>query len=66
MSIKHIQARFTSGNSGPITKAMVPLEEWQEAMREIRQLRYDSEAYYRLMAELDKQMSDLDDYVMRY
>lgn len=29
MSIKHIQARFTSGNSIPITKkAMVPLEEW--------------------------------------
>ena len=66
MSIKHIEARFTSCNSVPITKAMVPLDEWKEAMREIRQLRYDSEAYYRLVAELDKQVTDLDDYVMQY
>lgn len=66
MSIKHIQARFTSGNDIQITKAMVPLEEWQESMREITQLQYDSEAYYRLVTELDKQVMDADDYMMQY
>lgn len=61
MSIKHIEARFTSGNSIPITKAMVPIEEWQAVLVEIKMLRYDSAAYYLLLEELTRQVSGHDD-----
>ena len=39
MTIKHIQARFTSGNEIPIDKAMVPADEWRMAMAEIQVLK---------------------------
>ena len=39
MTIKHIQARFTSGNEIPIDKAMVPADEWRTAMAEIQVLK---------------------------
>ena len=35
MTIKHIQARFTSGNDISIDKAVVPANEWRMAMAEI-------------------------------
>lgn len=44
MSIKHIQARFTSGNHIAIEKAMVPVTEWNAAMGEIEQLRKELES----------------------
>lgn len=39
MTIKQIQARFTSGNAIPVDKAIVPASEWAEAMDEIESLR---------------------------
>lgn len=39
MTIKHIQARFTSGNDIPIDKAVVPASEWNAAMAEIQVLK---------------------------
>lgn len=44
MTIKHIQARFTSGNHISIEKAMVPVTEWNAAMGEIEQLRKELES----------------------
>lgn len=39
MSIEKIQARFSSGNSVPVDKAVVPASEWNAAMSEIATLR---------------------------
>lgn len=69
MSIKHIEARFTSGNSIPITKAMVPIEEWQEVMREIEQLQYDIRRLESLVEQYREEAAhreNPDDYVMQY
>lgn len=35
MTIKAIEARFTSGNDIPVQKAMVPADEWKAAKAEI-------------------------------
>lgn len=55
MTIKHIQARFTSGNHIAIDKAMVPVTEWNAAMGEIEQLRKELES--------EKELRRIGDYI---
>ena len=53
MTIKHIQARFTSGNEIPIDKAVVPADEWRMAMAEIQVLK-DMLIWNRLEIDADE------------
>ena len=55
MTIKHIQARFASGNHIAIDKAMVPVTEWNAAMGEIEQLRKELKS--------EKELRRLGDFV---
>lgn len=68
MTIKHIQARFTSGNEIPINKAMVPADEWRMAMVEIQVLKdqfiWDKSEISQLQEQnkyLYKKLEDMDD-----
>lgn len=60
MTIKAIQARFTSGNDIPVQKAMVPADEWHMAMAEIQVLK--DEIIWKLseVSQLQEQNTYLD------
>lgn len=62
MTIKAIQARFTSGNDIPVQKAMVPADEWHMAMAEIQVLKdeiiWDKMAFEKLEKLCDERGSN--------
>lgn len=60
MTIKHIQARFTSGNEIPIDKAMVPADEWRTAMAEIQVLKDEYICKLSEVSQLQEQNTYLD------